>query len=164
MTTKETLRLKAKSLLALGEAPKDVAEKTGLGYQTILKLRKDLEAETDADVTTIDPVAVQVIVDKAREDNVPSNIVKKLEVVQEGITGLQKLDNEFHTTMSKVLQKANEFLDGDSLKPSEWVAITNSLSSAYNNIFNNSGVNVHVDNSTNVSSTAVSMMKGALRG
>ena len=163
MTTKEESRLRAKSLLAMGETPKDVAEKTDIGYQTVLKLRKELDAEKQLDVTTIDPLAVQIIVDKAKEEDVPAKLVKKLEAVHEGVTGLQKLDSDFHTTMSNALRKANTFLDSEDLKPSEWVSITNALSNAYNNIFNNSGVNVHVDNSTNVSSTAVSLMKGAMR-
>jgi len=161
---KQERELRAKSLLAMGEKPKEVAEKTGVNYQKVLKLRKDLDEENTPDVTTIDPAAVQLIVDKAKEDDVPAVMIRKLEKVAEGVTGLQKLDNEFHTTFSKILSKAEEFLDSEKLKPSEWVAITNALSGAYNNIFNNSGVNVHVDNSTNVSSTAVSMMRGAMRG
>jgi len=159
--------LAVKSLLALGEKPKDIAERTGVAYQKVLSIRKKMEAESDnalvGEAAAISPEVVHTIVEKAREE-APAAVVKKLEMVQEGITSLQKLDGDFHQTISKALTKAEELLDSEKLKASEWVSITNALSNAYNNIFNNSGVNVHVDNSTKVSASSVNMMKGALRG
>ena len=161
------METKIRSLLAIGEKPKDIASKLDVGYPKVLKIRKDMDAEkTNAsidDVVMLDPVALELIVDKAKE-NAPAKVVKKLESMHEGISGLQKLDNEFHTTFSKILTKAEEFLNGDDLTPAQWVSITNALSNAYNNIFNSSGVNVHVDNSTKVSNSSVAMMKGAMRG
>ena len=163
---KETLHLKAKGLLALGEKPKDIAEKLDINYQKVLKLRRDLQKENEnanvEKLQSIDPVAVQLIVDKAR-DEAPTTIVNKLEAVQEGINGLQKLDNEFQTTFSLILGKAENFLANDKLKPSEWVAITNALSNAYSNIFNNKGVNVNVNNGTQFSDTKLSMFKNSMR-
>jgi len=161
------MEVKIQALLELGEKPKDIAEKLGCGYQKVLSERKKMDAKRANrkidDIVTIDPVALEIIVDKAKEE-APASVIKKLDRVAEGITGLQKLDGEFHRTFSIALSKANEFLEGEKLKPSEWVAITNALSAAYNNIYNNSGVNVHVDNSTQVSSNNLSMFKGAMRG
>ena len=158
---------KIRALLALEEKPKVIAEKLNIGYQKVLKIRKAMWDEAEEDkltkVVKMDPVALELIVDKAKEF-APNKVVKKLEAMQDGITGLQKLDNEFHTTFSKVLKTAEAFLDSEDLTPGQWVSITNALSNAYNNIFNNSGVNVHVDNSTKVSNSSVAMMKGAMRG
>ncbi len=161
------MEVKIQSLLAMGEKPKDIAEKLGCGYQKVLTVRKKMALEKDngkvEELVGVDPVALEIMVEKAREE-APATVVKKLEAVVEGVTGLQKLDGEFHTTFSVALGRATEFLESDKLKPSEWVAITNALSSAYNNIYNNSGVNVHVDNSTQVSSNNLSMFKGSVRG
>ena len=161
------METKIRSLLVIGEKPKDIAEKLDVGYQKVLKIRKDMEAEKAnakvADVVSMDPVALELIVEKAKE-NAPARVVKQLETMHEGITGLQMLDNEFHTTFSKILTRAEEFLDDDKLTPAQWVSITNALSNAYNNIFNNSGVNVHVDNSTKINTGKVDMFKGAMRG
>ena len=152
-------QLKAKALLAMGEKPKDVADKTGVAYSKVLQLKK---IEEQSDVEVIDPAILHMVVEKAKEE-APAKVVKKLEMVAEGLTGLQVLDNEFHTTMSAVLKRANEFLNDDELKTSEWVAITNALSNAYNSIFNNKGVSVNVNNGTQVSSNQLSMFKNSLR-
>ncbi len=161
------MEVKIQALLELGEKPKDIAEKLGCGYQKVLSERKKMETKRANrkidDIVTIDPIALEIIVDKAKEE-APASVIKRLDRVAKGITGLQKLDGEFHRTFSIALKRANEFLEGEKLKPSEWVSITNALSSAYNNIYNNSGVNVHVDNSTQVSSNNLSMFKGAMRG
>ncbi len=160
------MELKIRALLALGEKPKDIAERLDCKYDKVLiekrKMKKESEDTKIKDVTALDPVALEILVDKAR-GTAPAKVVEKLEAVHEGILGLQLLDGKFHETFTKLLNKADEFIDSDKLKPSEWVAITNSLSNAYNNIYNNSGVNVHVDNSTQVSNNSLSMFKGAMR-
>jgi len=156
----------AKALLKMGEKAKDVAEKTGLSYQKVLAIKKSMIADDTqrelGDIVAMDPVALDIIVEKAKSE-APKRVVKEIERIQEGVTGLQKLDGEFHTTFSLVLSKAEDYLSREDLKASEWVAITNALSSAYNNIYNNSGVSVNVDNSTKVSSHSLSMFKGSLR-
>ncbi len=161
------MELKIRALLALGEKPKDIAERLDCKYDKVLQERKKMRTESEItkvkDVTALDPVALEILVDKAR-GTAPAKVVEKMEAIQTGVQGLQTLDGEFHKTFTKLLNKANEFIDSDTLKPSEWVAITNSLSNAYNNIYNNSGVNVHVDNSTQVSNNSLSMFKGAMRG
>ena len=165
--TKEERELKAKGLLALGGTPKEVAETSGVAYQKVLSIKKSMIKEKSnaqlAEARTISPEVLDIVIEKAKTE-APTRVVKELEAVQEGLTGLQVLDTEFHTTFSIILGKAEEFLTRDDLKPSEWVAITNSLSNAYNNIFNNSGVNVHVDNSTTVNSSKVAMFKHSMRG
>ena len=167
MDTKESRELKAKGLIALDVPAKEIAEKTGVPYQKVLSLKKGMLKEQDNDLLgkarAIDPEVLSVVVEKAKEE-APAKVVKQLENIQEGLTGLQMLDNEFHTTFSLILGKAEDFLARDDLKPSEWVSITNALSGAYNNIFNNSGVSVHVDQSTNVNSSKLAMFKGAMRG
>ena len=167
MDTKESRELKAKGLIALDVPAKEIAEKTGVAYQKVLSMKKIMAKEQSngmiEEARAIDPEVLAVVVEKAKNE-APTRVVKQLENIQEGLTGLQILDNEFHTTFSLLLGKAEDFLARDDLKPSVWVSITNALSGAYNNIFNNSGVSVHVDNSTTVNSSKLSMFKGAMRG
>jgi len=158
---------KIRALLSIGEKPKDIADRLKIGYHKVLSVQKQLDKDNNNDKTGeavhMDPVALEIIVEKAKE-HAPTNVIKSLERVHEGVVGLQKLDTEFHRVFAKALQKAEGFLDKADLKPSEWVAITNSLSNAYNNIFNNKGVNVSIDNSTSIQSDKLSMFKGSLRG
>lgn len=160
-------KVKIRSLLELGEKPRDVADKLGVSYQKVQTIRRQMDKEKETnkvdDLIKLDPVALEMVVEKAKEE-APATVVRKLENIQEGLSGIQILDSEFQDTFRKVLSKAEEFLESDKLKPSEWVSITNALSNAYNNVFNNSGVNVHVDNSTQVSATSLSMFKGSMRG
>jgi len=164
MATEEQISA-ARAKLALGTKPKDIVEMTGVKYQKVLQLKKQMElgvSQVD-DLVSLDPIALDVLVEKAKEE-APARIVKKLEVIHEGLTGLQLLDTQFHTTMSLVLGKAEEFIAREDLKPSEWVAITNALSTAYSNIFNNKGVSVNVNNGTQFSDSKLSMFKGSMRG
>ncbi len=158
------MKNKVLALLELGEKPKDIAEKTGVNYQTVLKHKKEMmlgKSKEDVQSLITEP-ALHMIVEKAKEE-APAKVVQKLEAVAEGLNGLQLLDAKFHTTLANALDKANEFLKRDDLKPSEWVAITNALSQAYNNVFKQAGVNVNVNNGTQFSDSKLSMFKGSLR-
>jgi len=158
---------KIQALLSIGEKPKDIAERLDISYHKVLNAQKVYKSNINNDsvehVKALDPVALELIVEKAKAE-APTKVIKSLKVIQDGITGLQKLDSEFHSTFSLALGKAEEFLARDDLKPSEWVAITNALGNAYRNIFNDSGVKVNIDNSTSIQSDKLSMFKGSLRG
>ena len=150
---------RAKSLLATGKTPKEVAELLDdVSYQQALKYKKELVKDQEAnllgEVVSAQPEHLQII-----KDNLP-----EIADVVDGVSGLQLLDTKFHSVMIKALDKVGGFLDRDDLKVTEWVAITNSLSGAYNNIFNNKGVNVNVNNGTQFSDTKLSMFKGSMRG
>ena len=89
---------------------------------------------------------------------------QKIETIEAGLTGLEKLDNKFHTTMSGILDNADRFLSKEDLSVGEWSTITKGVSDAYGKIFNDSGVKVNVNNGTQFSDSKLSMFKGALRG
>ncbi len=168
LTIEESAKIKAR--LAMGSTPRELADgefRGVAGYVTILNLRKELaagkEREAAQTAASIDPVVLDIVIEKAREE-APVSVVKKMEKIQEGLSGLQILDDKFHTTMIKALERAEEYLEGEGLKSSEWVAITNALSSAYNNIFNSKGVSVNVNNGTQFSDSKLQMFKGSLRG
>lgn len=168
MAISEELRASIKAKLALGKTPREVADELPTSnYQTILIIKKKMAIETEKEkvdtLTSLSPIALDILVDKAKEE-APKAVVKKLEDLSEGINGLQLLDAQFHTVMGTIVKKAEAFLSREDLKVSDWVAITNALSNAYNNIFNNSGVSVNVNNSTQVNSSKLSMFKGSLRG
>ncbi len=163
------LRAKVEARLAMGSTPRELADgefKGDVSYLTILGWRKQMKAEHQKEqvqeIVRVDAAILENVVERAREE-APSVVVKKIEKLQDGVNGLQLLDEKFHKTMSLALSKAEEFLAQEDLKSSEWVAITNALANAYNNIFNSKGVSVNVNNGTQFSDTKLSMFKGSIR-
>lgn len=166
MALSEHVKAAVQAKLAMGATPRELAlgEFEGkISYSVIKRISRDMEAEDEKDITSINPGIIHMVVEKAKEE-APKKVVAKLEKLSEGINSLQLLDGQFHVTMGLALDKADEFLGQEDLKPSDWVAITNALSNAYNNIFNNKGVNVNVNNGTQFSDTKLNMFKGAMRG
>jgi len=155
------------ALLAIGENPKEISERLGVDYSAVSDIRRNVRnAKKDADVkwaAQAPEVLISEMVDRAKRE-APSAVVRKMDKIHEGLKGIQLLDSEFHTTMTKALKKANQFLDQEDLKVMEWVAITNSLSIAYNNIFNSKASQINVNNGNVISSDKLAMFKGALRG
>ena len=71
---------KIRALLTLGEKPRYIAEKLGTGYQKVLKIRKDMEAEkanaTVDEAVKLDPVALELIVKAASKSPEHSKIIR----------------------------------------------------------------------------------------
>lgn len=155
MAISEEQKVRVQALLATGKTPKEAAELTGVGYQTILSIRKQGVPKLLDEVKSIEPVTLQIIADAAKDVTIDEAV--------EGITGLQALDVRFQRVIGAAIDRSEEFIKQEDLKVSELVAITNSLSGAYNNIFNNKGVNVNVNTGMQFSDNKLSMFKGSLR-
>jgi hypothetical protein len=157
-----TQQSQIRALLKLGESRKDIAERLKCTYDAVSKEAQKLKKEEDGDVTKVDADLLNHVIAETKE-TAPAEIVKKFEVIEEGITGLQKLDDRFHKSMTKMLDKADSFLVKD-ISVSEFATVTGAISNAYKSIFQSGGVNVNVNNGTQISDTKLSMFKGALRG
>ncbi len=149
-----------------GKKSKELSEKYGVPYITIQtwkqKLNKGGADEKIQQLVQIDESALQVVVEKVKE-SAPPKVAKEIEKVVDGVVGLQKLEPEFHTLVTKLLTKAESFADAEDLAVKDWVAISNSIGLLYANIFNKSGVNVNVLNQTTVHGEKMSMFKGSMR-
>jgi len=157
----------ALALLATGETDinriADVCDLSPSSVRTLLrKMNDELTQEEIQKVATLDRAALSVVFEKAKKS--APTIVTQIDQVAEGVDSLQLLNTDFHTTLGKVLKKANTYLDEEELKVSDFVAVTNSVSNAYNLVFNSKGVNVNVNNGTQVSTDNLSLFKGAMRG
>ena len=152
-----------RALIKLGETRRDIATRLGCSYDTVTKEIAKMKKEEDHDATKVDMDLLQHVITETKE-TAPPDIKKRFEVIEEGVTGLQKLDGRFHDTMANILSKADGFMNREDLTIGEWATITNAVGNAYKNIFAQSGVNVNVNNGTQFSDTKLSMFKGALRG
>ncbi len=152
-----------RALLKLGEARKDIAERLKVNYDSVSKEAQKLKKEEDGDVTKVDLDLLNHVITETKEI-APIEAIKKLEVLGEAVSGIQKLDERFHESMTGMLDKADGFMKRKDLTISEFATITGSISNAYKSIFQSGGVNVNVNNGTQISDTKLSMFKGALRG
>ena len=159
---------KITALLELGtETVKEISVRLGVDYHAVSDLKRALKnKKKDNDVKWAAKAPIELIsdmVDKAKVE-APYTVIKKLDKIQEGLSGIQLLDSKFHSTMTLALEKADQLLNSEDLTSGQWVAITNALSRAYSDIFNNKGVSVNVNSQNNFSTDKVNMFKGAMRG
>ena len=160
MTTQQS---QIRALLKLGESRKDIAERLKCNYDSVSKEAQKLKKEEDGDVTKVDLDLLNHVITETKETSAV-DVSKKFEVIEEGISGIQKLDARFHKSMTNMLDKADEFLVRESLTISEFATVTGAISNAYKSIFQSGGVNVNVNNGTQISDTKLSMFKTSLRG
>ncbi len=159
MTTQQS---QIRALLKLGETRRDIAERLSCNYDSVSKEAQKLKKEEDGDVTKVDLDLLNHVIEETKEI-APAAAIQKLEVLGESVSGIQKLDERFHKSMTGMLDKADMFMRGESLTISEFATITGSISNAYKSIFQSGGVNVNVNNGMQVSDTKLSMFKSALR-
>lgn len=159
-----TILSMVKAKLGTGLTPREVANEMdgAVHYTKILAVKKELEAEREKTVVLEMVKNPETIPQSMEDEKLLMN--HALDKVQDGVSGLQLLDQKFHKLMGKSLDRASKFLDDEELKPAQWVAINNSLSSAYSAIFNSKGVNVNVNNGTQFSDTKLSLFKDSMRG
>jgi len=155
-------KIKIRALLKLGENKQDIAERLNCSYSTVIKEARALKREEENDVTKIDTDLLQYVIEETKE-TAPQSVVQSLETIEEGITGLQKLDERFHKTVTLMLDKADEYLKQEDLKIGEFSTVTGAVSNAYKSIFQSGGVNVNVNNGTQISDNKLSMFKNSMR-
>ena len=132
--------------MAIGGQANELAEKYDVNPMTISSWkraeRKRLEAETVEQARTADPVVLDAVVlelkTKASESDMPpveiEKIVKKLDVVVEGVNGLQLLEGELHKTMMKLLGVANSKIT-DDMKMTDWSMLVTKIGEMHKILF-----------------------------
>jgi len=157
--------VKVKALLASGKRPRDIAEMETVtaSYSTIIKwrnaLREEAEAASIEEVTAIDPVALQVIVDHIPPGEI--DMSESLQTVVKGSTSLAALDTQFHTTIGLLLNRAVELLAEDTLTPNGLKIISGAISESYGAI-HAKGTSITM-NQNSVSTEGISKFKGVMR-
>jgi len=167
MAIPEELKLKAEALLAMGETPKAVAEKLNMGYQTALSWKKRLDKKNESQgdlqaIIEVEPTTLHTIAESVKE-TAPPKVAKQIDKLVDGVTGLQKLEPKFHAVVINLLEAAEEMSVHQDLSVKDWATLSTGIGSLYNSIFNKSGVNVNVMNSTTINSEKMSMFKGSMR-
>ncbi len=164
MSTVDNTNELIKARLKLGGKPTDVAEEFGVNVQKVYSINRKLRSETDNDtiaeavlVTKEASPEILAAVVQEMKDKAPVEVHAELDKIEEGLTGLQKLDERFHETMQKVLTKADEFLDATS-SITEWQMVTNTVAQAYESIFTK-GTNIHIGDNNNMSSQRLTVFK-----
>ena len=164
--TKQELRIKVEAELAMGKNPKELSDKYNVGYQTINNWRKklvDKKGNNDlATVVEVDEKTLHIVASKLKED-APQEMVKKIDKLVDGVVGLQQLEPKFHAMVLKLLEKAEELSDSETLTVTQWKMLGDGISNMYANIFNKSGVSVNVMNQTNVSGEKLSLFKASMK-
>lgn len=171
MAKSDDLRLEIETRLRLGEKAIDLKDEYSgeVHYNTIrnwekliqTKEKEDKGIDILKDKTT--PAVLQSMVEKAHEE-APPKIAQQMQVIANGIEGLQKLDGKFHEVMLVAIEKGEKFLREDDLKLSDWKLIVSTLADAYASVFKTSGTNINVNNSnTQINQTKVSAFKANLR-
>ena len=144
--TKEELRTRIEAELLTGIEPKELEEKYGVPYPTILGWKKKLLKETPSanivELTNATKATLEIVREKAKEE--APVVAKKIDKIIDGVEGLQLLEPEFHAVMHKAVKRAHEFIAQDDLTIKEWELITKTLANAYSAIFNKAGTNVNV--------------------
>lgn len=161
-----TLEIEAQ--LLLGKEPAQIARERNNSptYLTILNIKKRMKKQEtkDAVVELVkeDPEVVHNAIEQIKATAKPDKVAA-LDKVEDGISGLRLLNDDFHKTISKALGKADAIMDSKDLSLEDLVTLTDSLSSAYNRIFNSKGSIVNVNNGNQFSSEQLTMFKGSMR-
>jgi transposase len=162
--TKEELRTRIEAELLTGAEPRELEEKYGVPYPTILgwkkKLLKEAPTEDIAELTNATKATLEIVREKAKEE--APVVAKKIDKIIDGVEGLKILEPEFHSVMHKAVKRAHSFIEKDDLTIKEWELITKTLANAYSAIFNKGGTNVNVvQTNLNANQEALSFFKAS---
>ncbi len=162
--------------MAIGGQANELAEKYDVNPMTISSWkraeRKRLEAETVLEAKSADPVVLDAVVlelkTKVAESDMPpvemDKVVKKLDVLVEGVNGLQLLESELQNTMMKLLRVANSKIT-DDMKMSDWSMLVTKIGEMHKILFATDSVtNFNMMQQNNGGSSAkVEKFKGGFR-
>ncbi len=158
-----------KAALAQGKTPRAIADdpEYDITYPTVLKYRNELRAQAEKDnvakVASMDPVALQAVVENI-PDSGDNDIDLDTQSVIAGAAGMQALLPEFQSTASKLLKRIGELADKDSLTPNGVKTLTSAVGDLYSDMFVQKGTNVLVNNNVNnVSSDGMSKFRASQR-
>ncbi len=153
-----------KAELVTGANPRKLSEKYGVHYTTVIGYRNDLregtlEAEildvADADAHVLKVVANEVKKKVADSGALPpksmAQFSDKVDDIVEGVSSLQLLETEFHTTITKLLKWANAQIT-DDMRLADWRAIASQIGELHSKVYSN-GMQVNVQQNNNAGSS-----------
>jgi transposase len=161
-------KIAALAELETGAAPKEVAEKYGVNYNTLLYWRrkeKEKGQTTDSDIDAlvkVDPDTLHKLAEDAKKD-APKYVKESVDDIVEGVIGLQQLEPKFHALVYTMLEKASTLAEAEDMTVSDWKALAAGIGALYQGIFNKNTTSVNILNQTNVSNEKLSLFKGSMR-
>jgi len=177
-----TKEQKKKAILAgllVGESPKELGLKYEISPIVISgwakKQRRDAENEDVMNTAKVDPVVLEAVAQEIkskakRNPEITTPQLNKLDVqldlITEGVVGVQRLEDEFHRTMMNLLTWANAKIT-DDMKTSEWTHIVKGVSGLHDTMFgkgSNTQINLmQQNNGGGASSAKVDKFRGGFR-
>lgn len=153
MSTKDK-KVAIEAELVTGANPRKLAEKYKVHYTTVVgyrnKMREggvndtDIEVLTDADAGLVRAVAEEVTQKAVDAELLPPEAAKaKVAAIVDGVDGLKSLSTEFQDTITKLLHKANDFIN-DDMKLSEFRQVAGTVGELHEKVFAKGGTQVNV--------------------
>ena len=169
MAISKDTRIRVEAELSIGRTPVELSkEYPEASYQTILgwKRKQDLaksQGDTIIDLVKVDEKTLVTIADEIKA-KAPADVGKKIDALVDGVVGLQKLEDKFHSLVLSLLTSAETFSKDENLTVRDWKTLGDGIANLYTSIFNKAGVNVNVMNQNNINGEKLSMFKNSMGG
>ena len=148
-----------KAELVAGGNPRKLADKYGVHYTTVIGYRNDLRdgvIDTEVlDVANADAHVLKVVAEEVKTKVADAGALPpkslegfndKVDDIVEGVSSLQLLDTQFHTTITKLLSWANNQIT-DDMRLADWRAIASQVGELHTAVFSKgTTVNVQQNN------------------
>ena len=165
MAYSDEVRTKIEAELKLGKPPKELAEKYGVSYGTILGWRKKLDAaKFDADVDAVvevDPHVLHTVAEEVKS-KAPEVLKKEVDKLVNSVTSLERLNQKMHELAFKALEHVEAKLCED-ISTKELQVLSGIIRDLYTSFNSKNVTNVNVLNSTTISTEKREIFKSSLK-
>lgn len=152
-------------LIVRGMDIRDITDKTKVARATVYSIRKELiEGSSDRDITTLSQAAPAILAEVATDirNRAPIALEEEVEKLLDAAQSLQRLETNFHESFELILIRAKALLNQDNLSVLEWTMITNTLSSAFKDVFHTKGTTINVGQAGSVGSNSLTMFQSRM--
>lgn len=160
-----TQRAEVEGLLIQGMEVKEITAKTKVSRAQVYNIRTELHAtRNDNNIHVLANATPEILASVANgiRDRAPVALEGEVEKLLDAAQSLQKLETSFHASFDNVLAKANEMLKQDNLSIIDWQIITNTLSSAFKDIYHTKGTTINVGQAGSVGGNSLSMFQSRM--
>ena len=148
-----TKKAEVQGLIVKGLDIKMITEKTKVSRATIYNMKKEMEDDAKANsINELGRATPAILAEVAQQvrDKAPLALEGEVEKLLGAAESLQRLEVSFHGSFDKVLSSANMILDREDLSIIDWQIVTNTLASAFKDIYNSKGTTINVAQADNV--------------
>ncbi len=134
-------------LIVQGMEIKDITVKTKVSRASVYNIKNEMVQDAqDNQINELGRAAPGILQEVANgiRDRAPLALEGEVEKLLGAAESLQRLETNFHKSFDNILNKANHMMTQDNLTLIEWQIITNTLSSAFKDIYNSKGTTVNV--------------------